>query len=97
MVPRAGVHARIPGRHSAGVVDAVPVGKTVWEHLALGLAGVSDEEVEDACRGDVGRGCRIGLCGGTTTKIGPCGVVEGSGCASTGYVPVLLLLVGYSS
>ena len=47
------MHARIPGQHSAGVVDAVPVGKTVRENLALGLAGVSDEEVEDACRGVV--------------------------------------------
>ena len=37
-------------RQESGV-DAVLEGKTVRENVALGLAGVSNEEVEEACRG----------------------------------------------
>ena len=46
-------------------LDAVLEGKTVRENVALGLAGVSNEEAEETCRGvmldEFGRGVRGGV------------------------------------
>jgi ATP-binding cassette subfamily B (MDR/TAP) protein 1 len=50
---RAWMHASVVGVGQGWAVDVVLEGKTARENVALGLegCGVSDEEVEEACRG----------------------------------------------
>ena len=43
--------ASVVGLEQEWCVDVVLQGKTVRENVALRLAGVSDEEAEEACRG----------------------------------------------
>ena len=55
-------------------VDVVLEGKTVRENVALGLAGVSDEEVEEACRGVMLDDFVRGLGKGYETILGGSGI-----------------------